>query len=163
MTEPQFWDLVQLACDKCGSDMDARCNVIKVALSKLPPDEAVEFSRHFDAMMDKAYSWPLWGAAYVVHGGCSDDAFSDFRSSLISRGRASYERAVADPDSLADEDFDDDAWFYEGYQYAVNEGVKAAAGTVPGRAAPHPSGPSGESWEEDRVHDLFPRLTARFA
>ena len=52
--------------------------------------------------MADAYTWDLWGAAYLINGGCSDDGFAYFRSWLISRGRAAYEEAVRDPDSLAD-------------------------------------------------------------
>jgi hypothetical protein len=34
-------------------------------------------------------------------------------------------------------EFDEDAWFYEGYQYAVTDGVKAAAGSIVNRETPH--------------------------
>ncbi len=50
--------------------------------------------------------------------------------SLISRRRQAYESAISNPESLADEGFDEDAWFYEGYQYAVADGVEAAVGSV---------------------------------
>ncbi len=113
--------------------------------------------------MDRAYSWPLWAAAYIIHGGCSDDSFSDFRASLISRGRRSFESAVADPESLVDEESDEDTLFYEGYEYAVTDGIEASAGFVPDRHKPHPENPSGKEWEEDKVYELFPKLSAKFA
>jgi diguanylate cyclase (GGDEF)-like protein len=72
-------------------------------ISALSKEGALEFGRLFDTMMDRAYHWPLWGAAYVIHGGCSDDTFSDSRASLISRGRLAFERALSNPDMLADE------------------------------------------------------------
>src|SRR5271169_5861141 len=72
----------------------------------LRKDDAREFAVLFDSMMDRAYSYGLWGAAYVIHGGCGDDAFTDFRASLISRGKEAFERAIRDPDSLADEECD---------------------------------------------------------
>jgi hypothetical protein len=102
----------------------------------------------------------LWGAAYLIHGGCGDDTFNDFRSSLISRGRRCFERVIADPDSLADEQFNEATWFYEGYQYAVTDGVKAVAGLRPSRRLP--DRPSGEGWVEDDLRKLFPRLNAKF-
>src|SRR5262249_4867117 len=49
-----------------------------------------------------SYRNPLWAAAYLVNGGCSDDGFEYFRGWLIMQGRAVYERVVADPDALAD-------------------------------------------------------------
>ena len=107
MDEDGFWKIVQRAHDSSGGDMDQKCDALRQQISALSKDEALEFAQHFDAMMDKAYDWPLWGAAYVINGGCSDDTFSDFRAALISRGRQAFERALSDPDSLADEAFED--------------------------------------------------------
>jgi hypothetical protein len=52
--------------------------------------------------MADAYRSPLWAAAYVINGGCSDDGFECFRGWLIVQGRDVHERIVADPDALAD-------------------------------------------------------------
>ena len=163
MDDLKFWEGVQHAHDQSSGDMDEKCDGIRTVVSTLPKDDAMAFSRFFDSMMDRAYSWPLWGAAYVIHGGCGDDTFSDFRASLISRGRSAFEKALADPDSLADEEFDEDSWFYEGYQYAVTDGVKAAVGSVINREKPHPVEPSGTEWAEDKVYDLYPKLSGKFA
>ena len=160
MDESQFWELVQRAHDAASGDMDRKCDALKAEIGKLSRNEANDFAILFDTMMDRAYSHELWGAAYVIHGGCSDDTFNDFRSSLISQGRALFERAIADPDSLAAEEIDEAAWFYEGYQYAVTTAVKAVTGSH--RVHRHPDRPSGEDWVEDALPALFPRLSARF-
>jgi hypothetical protein len=102
MDEENFWAIVQSANDISGGSMDRKCDVLRQQISALSKDAALEFGRLFDAMMDKAYHWPLWGAAYAIHGGCGDDSFMDFRASLISRGRQAFERALSDPDTLAD-------------------------------------------------------------
>lgn len=163
MDELRFWEVVQLAHDQANGDMDEKCKRIKTALSQLPIEDAKQFAHLFDSMMDRAYSWPLWGAAYVIPGGCGDDTFSDFRASLISRGRNAFERAISEPESLALEDFDEDAWFFEGYQYAVNDGVEAAVGSVLEREKPYPDEPSGKAWDEDKVYELYPNLSKKFA
>lgn len=162
MNEVKFWELVQSAHEQSGGDMDQKCELIRAAVAGLSKGDAVAFSRIFDAMMIKAYAWPLWGAAYVINGGCSDDSFIDFRASLISRGRKKFDSAMDDPDSLATEEFDEESWFYEGYQYAVFDGVESAAGSVPDRA-PYPTAPSGKEWSEDDVDALFPLLSQKFA
>ena len=54
--------------------------------------------------MAQSYRIELWGAAYLLNGGCSDDCFEYFRGWLITQGRAVYEAVLADPDSLADVD-----------------------------------------------------------
>jgi len=160
MDESHFWEVVQRAHDAEGTDMDRKGQVLKDEISKLSKGDALDFADLFDAMMAKAYSFALWGAAYVIHGGCGDDTFQDFRASLISRGRAAFERAVSDPDSLADEEIDEDAWFYEGYQYDVTEGVKANAGSRPMRRIA--DRPSGLDWNEPDLRALYPKLATRF-
>jgi hypothetical protein len=58
--------------------------------------------RHLHAM---AYSGDVWAAGLLLNGGHgSDDGFDYFRNWLISRGRKTFEDALADPDCLADED-----------------------------------------------------------
>jgi hypothetical protein len=52
-------------------------------------------------MHSGSYTWALWGAAYLINGGCSDDGFDYFRGWLICQGRDVFQRAVHDPDSLA--------------------------------------------------------------
>lgn len=121
--EVKFWQLVDAAHHASGGDMDRKCGLLRDAVSRLSGAEAGAFSALFDAKMDEAYTWALWGAAYVIDGGCSDDAFCDFRASLVSRGRQAFAQATADPDALAHAAFDADAWFYEGFQYAVADGV----------------------------------------
>ena len=112
----------------------------------------------FDAKMDQAYSWPLWGAAYVINGGCSDDTFTDFRAALISRGRQAFEAQLR-------------IWIcwrtkismrelvLRRLSYAVTDGVEAVAGTRPQRSAP--CQPSGTEWREDAVYALFPKMSGK--
>lgn len=160
MDEASFWKIVREVHDASGGDMDRKCDLLRQRLASLSATEAAQFADFFDVMMEQSYNWPLWGAAYVINGGCSDDTFADFRASLISRGRAAFERALADPDSLADEPFDEEAWFYEGYQYAVTDGVEAAGGQRPQRQTPSAS--SGTEWQEDQLDVLFPKLSGKF-
>lgn len=163
MNELEFWNIVQQAHDQSEGDMDRKCELIADLVGKLSGDEAIAFSQCFDEMMDRSYAWPLWGAAYVINGGCGDDSFTDFRASLISRGQQAFENALADPDAMPADEFDEDSWFYEGYQYAVDDGVEAAAGRIVDRITPHPDTPSGEAWNDEDVFDRYPRLSAAFA
>jgi hypothetical protein len=159
--EQEFWTRIERSDKAASGDMDQKSALIKADLALLPKQEALAFLRMFHVKMDEAYSWALWGAAHAINGGCDDDTFSDFRASLISRGRQAFERALSDPDSLADESFDEGSWFYEGYQYAISDGVRAAAGNAR-REKPLPVNPAGRKWSERDLADLYPKLTARF-
>jgi len=160
MTEDQFWNLVQEAHDAAEGDMDTKCAAIESLVGALSPADATAFGAHFERCMAEAYSWSLWGAAFVIRGGCSDDSFSDFRASLISRGRAEFEAAMEDPESLAAVELDEDDWVYEGYAYAVWDGVEHAGGE---RAASLlPDDPSGDPWPEEDVYEMYPALAAKY-
>ncbi len=159
----KFWSMVQDCHEASGGDADRKDQLLKAAIGRLSGEEAEALSVIFNQMMDAAYTWGLWGAAYVINGGCGDDTFADFRAALISRGRTAYETAIADPDSLAEDDIDPDAWFHEGVQYAVTEGVKVTLGTRPRRASPPPMSPTGKRWTEDTVRNDLPKLAARFS
>ena len=163
MDEQEFWEIVKDVHDRSDGDMDEKCKLLLKSLKGLTSEEVVAFARHFDTAMDRTYSHSLWGAAYVINGGYGDDQFSDFRASLISCGRKAFERALADPDSLADVDLDEETWFYEGYQYAVTEGVEAVTGAPRKRDVPCLPEPSGEPWSEDEVYQMYPRLSEKFA
>lgn len=164
MRTDDFWKLIADVSKQSAGDMDAKVKALTARLEAMDATEVLAFSREFDAMMDRAYTWGLWGAAYVIQGGCSDDGFTDFRSSLISMEKDVFERAVVCPDALAD--FPDkilNSLYFEGFAYPATSVYKEKTGSLPGRDA-HPADPSGEPWDEDEevLAQRFPRLWARY-
>jgi hypothetical protein len=101
MTDERFWALIQ-PTTAFENDPDRQIAALHSALENLSTEEIEAFEEAFGRQLKRSYSWDLWGAAYVVHGGASDDGFEYFRRWLISKGRRIFERVVADPDSLAD-------------------------------------------------------------
>jgi hypothetical protein len=135
-------------------------------LAALPEPELADFEVHHQTAYNRAYDWGLWGAAYVIAGGCSDDSFDYFRGYLIGLGKDTYEAALADPDSLAEHEDLDDGEEWEDWVSPVPTVVHARTGeydSVAGdRLPPYPSEPTGEDWEEDDLPRLLPRLTAKY-
>jgi len=168
MTNDTFWEIIAKSKSASDGDMDAQVQALQRELLNLPADEIVEFERVFGEYTQQAYRWDLWGAAYIIGGGCSDDAFVDFRSWLISMGQSVYERAIADPDSLADiemgPDGEEDA-FFEEFAYVASQAYEKKTGSdMPFPERNHPAEPVGEPFEEDGVeleHD-FPRLWGKY-
>ena len=162
MNTDEFWQIIDSVHSDSGGDMDRKCELLKGRLGKFNEQDLKDFIDQFDAADVGAFTWSLWGAAYVMHGGCSDDSFSDFRATLISHGRKAYETALSDPESLADLDIgDEEVMFYEGFQYVKNDVAEKKLGEIPKRNAPFPVDPSGEEWDEDTVNDLYPHLSAK--
>jgi hypothetical protein len=94
----------------------------------MAPDELLDFSVTGTRIAHTAFTWPLWAAASLIEGGCSNDGFADFRDGLILQGRTAFERALTNADSLADLPVvgrmaDDDGWL--GFESLTNLAVNA--------------------------------------
>ncbi|HEY1171252.1 MAG TPA: DUF4240 domain-containing protein [Verrucomicrobiae bacterium] len=163
MTPDQFWTLVERVHHASKGDMDRKCELLEAELRKFSLAEVRSFHAYFTECYDLAYHWPLWAAAYIIGHGCSDDSFMDFRSTLISMGRSTFEQALANPEYLADIDYDAEIAHYEGYLYVLDTVEEDLSGgeDLP-RTQPQPEEPSGERWDEDKVADLFPKLAQKY-
>lgn len=170
MDETEFWELIDTTREAAEGDPEEQADLLLDRLLQLEPDLVLDFARHFEARYNRAYRWDLWGAAWVLLDGASDDAFDFFRCWLIGQGREVFEGGLHDPDSLAellgefDEEIDGDG---EELGYAADEAYEQLTGTVAPDLgiAPAPTEPEGTSidFENEAVlADLYPRLWDRF-
>lgn len=165
MIVDQFWEIVGVVDEASGGDFNIKEAGLRKALESLSAENVIVFATHFDTCEAQAYRWDLWAAAYIVHGGCSDDSFQDFRASLICQGRDRFERVLEDPECLADAEFGGIAekLDYEGFQYVPAAVYEEKTGeNLPPSLVSHPANPTGEDWEEDDLAEMFPKLWAKF-
>jgi hypothetical protein len=170
MTREKFWSIVDGVNNSSGGDMRLKCELLATALRGLPAADVARFCIHFDECDDQAFSWELWAAAHIMGSGCSDDAFANFRATLISLGCSTFESVVAAPEALTDLEIDPEQAFYEGYQYVAMTVYEELTGDPPSRggragdaAIEDEIKPTGKPWREDRVRDLYPRLATKYA
>ena len=97
MDEETFWAIVDEARADAYEDDEAFLRELESSLMELPPNAIESFRDRLDDMARKAFRWDLWGAAYIINGSASEDAFENFRGWLVSRGRSIYEAAPATP------------------------------------------------------------------
>lgn len=172
MPADQFWEIIGRAA-RLDADPAAHIGALQLELHGLTLDDIKSFEVTFRRCLNDAYSWDLWGAAYVIHGGCSDDGFEYFRRWLVSKGRDVYEAALADPDGLAQLDAaagPDGMWEFEEICYVANRVFRERGGQGDLRDYSEPeagldgSGPPGEPFEEDGEHlaQRYPNLWRRF-
>jgi hypothetical protein len=170
MDETEFWELVDDARQAAEGDPEEQADLLVDRLARLDPDSVLDFARHFESRYNRAYRWDLWGAAWVLLDGASDDAFDFFRCWLIGQGRHVFEGAVHDPDSLADllDDFDEEIdGDGEELGYAADEAYEQLTGVVAPdlEIAPAPSGSGGAPLDfenEGLLAERYPRLWERF-
>ena len=151
MNGAAFWTLIESARADADNDTERQSELLEERLSKLPPAQIVRFQQIRRQMDERAYSWDIWGAAYVIDDGCSDDCFRDFRAYLISLGPRAFAAALRNPDSLAPivQDAEEGDWENaddvapDAYQTATGDDFpatprtsRAALGVSPGTTSP---------------------------
>lgn len=108
MDTEAYWQLVDEARTRArkGAETAPDANDVADSLRAVLVERGTEAAREADAAYDElvatVHGPRLWGAAYLIGGGCSDDGFDYFLGWLVAQGREVFERAAQDPDSLAD-------------------------------------------------------------
>lgn len=173
MRTDDFWTLIDQARTGADGDVEAIAARATELLAARDVADIVGYARHQRRVLAASYLVDLWGAAYLINGGCSDDWFDYFRGWLIAQGRTVFARAVAEPDSLAElpvvrqaaltgEDFASQ----EMLGVAARAYRKATATELPPDpdAVPYPP-EIGEFWDfddEEEARRQLPRLAALF-
>lgn len=177
MKKVDFWKHIELSKRSEPEEHEER---LVNRLSKLRPSDILRFGKWWNSVRDAAYTWKLWGAAYLINGGCSDDGFVYFRDWLILKGEAVYKAALNNPDALSKvrvdpgeaewecypamdaycqvAGIDDNEQFFEAYE--------AAFGMHFGPASDDPNVmPQGKRWDFDDDEEMqkrYPRLHKKF-
>jgi len=165
MDEDRFWKIIQTTKDNAEGNYEQQQEELANELRKLTPDDIILFGNRFRYFRGQANTWELWGAIYIIHGGCSDDSFNDFREWVIGQGREFYYRTIDNPETLVDLETDkieDVEW--EGLGYVPTTVFEE----VTGQKMPYPYQEqqeiTGNEWAEDGddLKRMFPRLAAKY-
>jgi hypothetical protein len=168
----RFWKIIEssrhgMEPDSADGNMERQLDVLRRHLLELPPGEIVAFRDHLLECMHAAFQWDLWGAAYIIGDGCSDDGFTDFRGWLISMGKGIFERALADAESLvdvADAPGVEDVFFEEFLNVPAHAYEEVTGRDIPEYTGHFPSEPAGKRWSEEggELKRRFPRLWKKY-
>jgi hypothetical protein len=157
-----FWTIIDGVHARAGNDLDARIKLLDGEMAKRSLDDIQAFQRYYDRQIVASFRWDLWGAAYVMNGGCSDDGFRYFRDWLISEGRKTFESAMKSPDSLADlpkvELAENELFGY----VALHAYEAKGGGELDRDMSTEAAEPQGKPWDEADLPQLFPRLSKKY-
>jgi hypothetical protein len=166
MNQGAFWGLISSARADADNDTERQSELLEERLSKLPPRQIVRFQQIRRQMDERAYTWDIWGAAYVIDDGCSDDCFRDFRAYLISLGPRAFAAAMRNPDSLAPIVQDAEEGDWENADDVAPDAYQTATGDdFPADSSDLSGSPRGEPWDDESQDTLvqrYPALAARF-
>lgn len=187
MDDETFWDVIE-DCRRVTPDPDERSEWLCERLKDRSENELLRFQETLDRVLAPTLTWDLWGAADRIMGWCSDDSFFYFRLWLVGLGRDAFDRAVRDPDSLADVPAvrglvgrppqvweEEEVLEWEELDYVAvrawehvtgrtEEAFYDALESLVGDDA-EPMDPAGERWDardDEESHRRLPRLSALF-
>ncbi len=182
-----FWVLIERSAGRAAAP-DARLTWLVDQLAGLPVTEMMDFQIRLDEVRRRADTFHMWGAAYQICDGlCSDDGFFYFQAWLVGLGRKIFERAVRDPDTLAEvpqlrrlagrsvDDWDDDEWpEWESLDYVAERAHERVTGVEDGlddlleerghdgMVVPEPVDARWDFEDPAEVTRRFPRLVRMF-
>ena len=166
MNGAAFWGLIESARADADNDTERQSELLEERLSKFPPRQIVRFQQIRRQMDERAYTWDIWGAAYVIDDGCSNDCFRDFRAYLISLGPRAFAAAMRNPDSLAPFVQDAEEGDWENADDVAPDAYQTASGDdFPADSSDLSGSPRGEPWDHESQETLvqrYPALAARF-
>jgi Protein of unknown function (DUF4240) len=166
LDQAAFWRLIAETRRAAGNDTGRQSELLDERLTQLSPPAILQFARIRQRLDRGAYIWKLWGAAYVIEDGCSDDCFRDFRGYLISLGRSAYTKALRNPDSLASVVQDAETGSWENADNVAPDAYSTVTGgDFPLDDSDLSGPPRGKPFDENDIAGLvrrYPRLAARF-
>lgn len=158
MSEGLFWEII--AQSQGDSEIETALS-IEDQLVGYTGKAIRDAGKLMQSYVTAAYREDVWGLAFVLQDGCSDDAFEDFRGWMILRGRATYETILKTPDLF-------DPRKADGANFAAGGSVLSAfenaylSRTGKPLTLPRWKYPKVE-FNEERVGDLLPNISASLA
>lgn len=128
LDEDTYWGIIEKSLKDNSSPADQELFLVN-EIEKLTPKEMIGFRLRTDKLLFDSYTSDLWCAAYIIDGGCSDDGFEYFRCWLISRGKETFYKAKANPDSLINLVKENEGSYeFEGFWYVAINAFKNRTG-----------------------------------
>jgi hypothetical protein len=172
MRTDDFWAVIGRATADRPASPGEVAKRAAADLATRDPEEIVAWARHLDKVMVASGTQDLWAAAYLIHGGCTEDGFDSFRGWLIAHGREAVAQSVRSPDSLADipavrAAAENGAVFEaeEVLSIAAEAYRQATGSELPGGEAPVTRPDAADLWDfdnEEEMHRRLPKLSALF-
>jgi hypothetical protein len=160
MTRDEFWTIIDYS--KTQFLHDTHQQSLAEILRQLEPQELIDFNKIYHQLHAKAYTFNLWGAAYLINGGCSDDCFHYFRSWLISQGKDIFEASLLNPEYLAELELIEQPEFEE-FEYVVLEVYEELTSEeMPLIETTNFGECLGKKWEEEQLKTRFPKLAQKY-
>jgi hypothetical protein len=163
MDESVFWEVIAeaRAAAEFSFEVPER---LKEKLEAMNVTAIKKFDKLFRQKVASLYRWDLWALAYIMNGGCGDDAFEYFRAGLVIQGKEFYDLAFQNINALAEKlnAFDGDIECEQALNIAENAYSDKTGDFMPYQDVDMPD-IQGEKWEEEDLPKNYPELCKIFS
>lgn len=162
MEEDDFWKIIDDSRKASANNYQTQITSLTQSLTALDPIEIIKFENRFNALLAASYDYKLWGASYVINGGCSDDCFEYFREYLIAHGKNKFYETSKDPESCVSwiKSEQEDNW--EGIRYSASEAYKQKTGKDIPNTYQAKYELKGKPFDENTLDKQYPKLAKKF-
>lgn len=109
MNETTFWNIIDKSHKEAKFNIHKTLDILEEELTRLEPDQILRFDMILHEMVRIGYRSNLLAAAYIINAGCEAEELPDFLAYLIIQGKEMWDKALKNPDILADLEIEDEA------------------------------------------------------
>lgn len=102
MNEQIFWDIIDQSRKSINTNFETQCVNISEILMEYSEEDIVEFEHQLRLQIEKANTWPLMAASFVVCSFISDDVYEDFRAWVVGQGKANFDKILKNPNAICE-------------------------------------------------------------
>ena len=158
--EKLFWNLIDDA-RSISRDQFHFIDNLQLSLERFHPNEIRNFEKNLLNKINELNTWENWALAYIVRGGCGDDAFDYFKAWVVSKGQKAYEAIKNMEEDKLVSLFDEDPQLEELY-YLAGKTYESKTSEFMPPVKVKSSKLTGKRWEEDKLAETYPSLAKLF-
>lgn len=152
--ENLFWHLIQESRKESANQFNF-IDSLRSSLAKFHPKELRNFNKILLIKTCELNTWEHWALAYIIRGGCGDDAFDYFKAWVVSKGRHAFESIKSLHEDEFTTIFDEDPQLEELY-YITDEIYESKTSDFIPSIKAKSNGLKGKKWKEDKLVETFP-------
>lgn len=100
MTEQIFWELMDKSRAGLNTNFETQCVNLSELLMDYSEEEILSFEHQLRIQIERANTWTMMAASFVVCSFISDDTYEDFRAWVVGQGKQNFDKILRDPSEI---------------------------------------------------------------
>jgi len=172
MNELVFWEIIEQSKEE-SRDFSHQIELLINKLSYLEESKIIEFEYRFREALSKSARYNIMAAAKIVNDYVSDDSFLYFRCRLIAEGKELFNKAIENPEVIANSNIQELEFGGEEMLYITDQAFIKKFGEDSEKELPrdiafkylnYDEGEEikGENWKEEELPFKYPEMWNRY-